>query len=130
MPDGPHPDPCRRQTRRGQPHPPGSKYVGRPTRFGNPWTVANVGRATAVENYREALLAGRLDFTIADVQRELRGWDLICWCGPFDECHGDVLLLVAAGVCPQCSGSGEEPSTLWDAPICKPCGGTGVTGDA
>lgn len=36
-------------------------------------------------------------FTIDDVQRELRGKNLACWC-PLDQpCHADVLLEVANG---------------------------------
>lgn len=98
--------------------------------------VANVGRATAVENYREALLSGNLTFTVEDVQRELRGKDLYCWCGPFDECHADTLLLVAAGICPQCGGNGEVRHPRWGSSscpdptvICGVCGGTGMVGD-
>lgn len=61
-----------------------------------------------VETFRRALLgdpspsmrsaaptAKWLKFTIEDVQRELRGKDLACYC-PLDRpCHGDVLLEVA-----------------------------------
>jgi hypothetical protein len=33
--------------------------------------------------------------TVGDVQRELRGWDLACYC-PLDQpCHADVLLELA-----------------------------------
>jgi hypothetical protein len=54
-----------------------------------------LGRAEAIRRYREDLLAGRLNVTVADVKRELRGRDLACYC-PLDEpCHADVLLAVA-----------------------------------
>ncbi len=68
--------------------------VSRPTRWGNPHPL-DLGRAEAVRRYREDLLAGRLDVRVADVQRELRGRDLACYC-PLDEpCHADVLLEIA-----------------------------------
>lgn len=88
-------------------------YVGRPTRWGNPFTGEN-----AVERYREAvsifpvsentmnawtesggnkvmliLLAGRHDY----VKNRLRGKNLACWC-PLDKpCHADILLEIAKG---------------------------------
>jgi hypothetical protein len=36
-----------------------------------------------------------LGYTVDDVQRELRGRDLACWCPTWQACHGDVLLAVA-----------------------------------
>lgn len=113
----------------GRPTPGWGVYVGSPSRWANPWVVARVGRKTAVENYREALLLGNLDFTVEDVQRELRGKDLYCWCSPFEECHADTLLMVAAGVCPKCEGSGDF-AYIDDVGPCPACDGTGVIGDA
>ena len=70
--------------------------VTRPTRWGNPHPLA-LGRAEAVRRYRDDLLAGRLDVTVDDVRRELRGRDLACWCPLSEACHADVLLDVANG---------------------------------
>jgi hypothetical protein len=95
--------------------PPDAVYVGRPTRWGNPFPVAKkndelFARADAVRMYRELLeireawfdghrfTAQSMGFgpTIEDVRRELRGKSLVCWC-PLDvSCHGDHLLEVAA----------------------------------
>ena len=48
-----------------------------------------------MRRYREDLLAGRLAISVEDVERELRGRDLACYC-PLDEpCHADVLLELA-----------------------------------
>ena len=48
-----------------------------------------------MRRYREDLLAGRLAITVEDVERELHGRDLACYC-PLDEpCHADVLLELA-----------------------------------
>ena len=68
--------------------------VTRPTKWGNPYPLA-LGRKEAVRRYRADLLAGRLTITVEDVERELRGRDLACYC-PLDEpCHADVLLELA-----------------------------------
>jgi hypothetical protein len=72
--------------------------VSRPSRWGNPHHIGpELTRAAAVQRFRDDLVAGRLAFTTSDVQRELAGKDLACWC-PLDEpCHADVLLDVASG---------------------------------
>jgi hypothetical protein len=65
--------------------------VTRPTKWGNPHPLS-LGREEAVRRYRDDLLAGRLSITIEDVERDLRGRDLACYC-PLDQpCHADVLL--------------------------------------
>lgn len=76
-------------------------YVGRPGRFGNPFSAAELGHALAVEKYVD-WLDGRLDdqFPEQVVRRKevlrgierLRGKNLSCWC-PLDKpCHADILL--------------------------------------
>ena len=70
--------------------------VTRPTRYGNPHKVADVGsNAEAVRLFRQDLMAGRLRATVEDVRRELRGRDLYCFCKPGEPCHADVLIEVA-----------------------------------
>ena len=70
--------------------PPNTVYVGRPTKWGNPWR-AGWGiietSADAVIAYRAALDAGGFP----DVT-ELRGKNLACWCPLNEPCHADVLL--------------------------------------
>jgi hypothetical protein len=92
--------PVRIQRRRtkGWRMPEGAVYVGRPTRWGNPWSMSSdkwsrSGATTAAQMYRrrtEAQLArGEIDLS------PLRGHDLVCWC-PLDQpCHADVLLELA-----------------------------------
>jgi len=83
-----------RSRRKGAHLPPGVIVVTRPTKWGNPHPLS-LGRAEAIRRYREDLLAGRSRVSIDDVQRELVGRDLACYC-PLDEpCHADVLLAVA-----------------------------------
>lgn len=80
--------------------------VSRPSQWGNPFSEA-LGtakparkpalRAASVLRFRRALLSedGSLAFTKEQVQSELRGKNLACWC-PLDQpCHADVLLEIA-----------------------------------
>lgn len=75
--------------------PAGAVVVARPTRWGNPFPVAEHGRAEAVRRYREWLITR--DDLVAAARSELAGRDLACWCPPDAECHADVLLAVANG---------------------------------
>ncbi len=76
-------------------------YVGRPSKWGNPFTHLSVGtkaefrvltRDAAVEAYREWIKTQ--PHLLAAAKRELRGKVLGCWCAP-QRCHGDVLLEIA-----------------------------------
>lgn len=93
----------RRQRTKGWRMPPNTVYVGRPTKWGNPLWVHRgsdkIDRQVAVEMYRDKLLAGDLPFTVDDVQRELAGKNLACWCLATQPCHADVLLKVANRMC-------------------------------
>ncbi len=74
-------------------YPPSAVYVGRPTKWGNPYTVADYGKDKAIELYEMYL--DQLNPELAeDAKRELRGKDLVCWCAP-KPCHADVLLRIA-----------------------------------
>lgn len=66
--------------------PVGSVYVGRPTKWGNPFVIGEHGdRHDVVRLYAEWLPSSGLNVS------ELRGKDLVCWCAP-EACHADVLL--------------------------------------
>ena len=73
--------------------PPGAVVVARPTRWGNPFPVAEHGRAEAVQLYRE-WINGQSELITA-VRAELAGRDLACWCPPGAACHADVLIELA-----------------------------------
>ena len=83
-----------RSRRKGARLPDGVVVVTRPTKWGNPHPLS-VGRDEAVRRYRDDLIAGRLAVTVDDVQRELGGRDVACYCALADPCHGDILLEVA-----------------------------------
>lgn len=74
-------------------------YVGRGTRWGNPWRVENgMSPHGAVWRYRDAT-NGRLPFANVPTPNEIRaalaGKNLMCWCAPGSPCHADVLLEIA-----------------------------------
>jgi hypothetical protein len=104
--------------------PAGAVYVGRPTRFGNPFTVAKYGivtveqfRCLLIERHRNPEWLTRWPYPgDAEIRAALAGRDLVCWCPlptrtdveaaawlgrpvdePIDLCHADVLLRVANG---------------------------------
>jgi len=70
-------------------------YVGRPTKWGNPYIPESPDEyQEAVDDFEfwmKALIARGLNHDF----NELRGKDLACWC-PLDRpCHADVLLKLA-----------------------------------
>jgi hypothetical protein len=71
-------------------------YIGRPSRWGNPFKVGRDGtRAEVVAKFRKYLFS-KPDLMQA-AREELAGRNLICFCTPL-ECHGDVLLEIANAV--------------------------------
>lgn len=113
--------PIRVQRRRvkGEPGmPPGAIYVGRPSKWGNPFVVhvhsprcapdlarcplwIADDRADATRKFRHTLLYPVIHQPnvpdVDEVRYELRGRDLACWCPPSQPCHADVLLEIANG---------------------------------
>ena len=74
-------------------------YVGRPTKWGNPFVIDLDGtREEVIDKYRNWLATKALtDFAVygnVTIKTELRGKDLVCWCAP-EACHADVLLEIA-----------------------------------
>jgi hypothetical protein len=88
--------------------PKGAVYVGRPTHFGNDWTMKDaairghldprVQRQWAIDAYRHDVMRNLNTPGTRwhrDELKKLRGKDLACWC-PLDQpCHADVLLEIA-----------------------------------
>ena len=104
--------------------PPNAVYVGRPTIWGNPWSIVTLRKSelfnpqylenVCVEEFKGWLNHGTKDYLGADGKpfqiyidyhstREqllatlhlLRGKDLACWCSLDKPCHADVLLELA-----------------------------------
>lgn len=86
----------RLQRTRGWRKPEGAVVVSRPSRWANPFRIGVDGeREDCLSLYQQALMNGALAFTVEDVQRELAGRDLACWCRPNERCHADVLMELA-----------------------------------
>ena len=64
-------------------------YVGRPTKWGNPYVIGRDGTRKAVIQKYRLWLEGNEDLLAA--LPELRGKTLTCWCAP-QACHADILL--------------------------------------
>lgn len=70
--------------------PPNTVYVGRPTKYGNPYRDCQYGRAEALHQYEYWLnikLAADPHFL-----DDLKGKDLACFCRLDEPCHADILL--------------------------------------
>lgn len=74
-------------------------YVGRPTKWGNPFKIGEfyqgrvMTREDVIEAYKDWLLYSDVGVELLKDIEELRGKDLVCWCSP-EPCHADVLLEV------------------------------------
>ena len=93
---------CRRT--KGWKLPEGAIYVGRPTRWGNPFRIGEPFYRTAedaVQRFKAGLTVAPLPHPESYMGRILtdihllRGKNLACWC-PLDQpCHADILLEIA-----------------------------------
>jgi hypothetical protein len=72
--------------------PPNTVYVGRPTKWGNPFTFSDTFRWWLISPSPKG--DTERDRILADID-ELRGKDLACWCSLDKPCHADVLLEIA-----------------------------------
>ena len=101
----PHPLRIQRQRTKGWRMPAGAVYVGRPTKWGNPFPFARLFRKwleTGECEWQEHCTRPRSQVALDERQawmlqhvHELRGKKLACWC-PLDQpCHADVLAELA-----------------------------------
>lgn len=92
-----------RKRTKGWRMPDNAVYVGRGTKWGNPFRVCEDRTAAeAVAAYRAWLTVDRLHAgmpmeksAILDDIEQLHGKDLACWCSPGSPCHADVLIELA-----------------------------------
>jgi len=81
--------------------PPDAVYVGRPSKWGNPYKVTDPllphglskqeRYQAVVDEYRRYILNTH---ELIEALPELKGKDLVCWCTPLP-CHADILLELA-----------------------------------
>jgi len=68
-------------------------YIGRPSKWGNPFVIGRDGnRQQVIEKHRAYVLGNQT--LLAAAKSELKGKVLGCWCAP-QSCHGDVLVELA-----------------------------------
>lgn len=67
-------------------------YIGRPSKWGNPYIIGKDGTREEVIQKYEAYLLNRPDLLAALV--EVSGKRLGCWCAP-QSCHGHVIARLA-----------------------------------
>jgi hypothetical protein len=116
------PSRIQRSRAKGWRMPENAVYVGRPTKWGNPFSSSAYTAEQRVALYRTAIMGAmpiayatglvrhvsiielanaRIDKLRCLPLRDLRGHDLACWCALVDEagnpvpCHADVLLELA-----------------------------------
>lgn len=91
--------------------PDGAVYVGRPSRWGNPFRIgdmlpfpygARMEAGACVQSQEHSVELFRAytritTFYDSMVRQDLRGKDLCCWCDLDRPCHADVLLELANG---------------------------------
>ena len=69
-------------------------YIGRPSKWGNPFEIGRDGtREEVIEKYRFYLLRSWLLNDIHELKDKVLG----CWCHPLP-CHGDILAELANAV--------------------------------
>lgn len=68
-------------------------YIGRPSIWGNPFTIGKDGTREQVIKWHAAWMMQQPEL-IALAKEQLKGQDLLCFCAP-EACHGDLLLRIA-----------------------------------
>ena len=88
-----------RKRTKGWRMPPNAVYVGRPSKWGNPYKVGREGTALdCVFKYQNWIMGNIWSIPNPQLAREeLRDKDLVCWCALDVSCHADILLEIANG---------------------------------
>jgi hypothetical protein len=90
----------KRSRAKGWTMPENTVYVGRPTKWGNPYVGDGPhDNAMVTKLFREYCARPEQAEFVRDVRAELRGKNLACWCALDLHCHADVLLDIANTEC-------------------------------
>ena len=86
-----------RKRTKGWRMPPNTINVTRPSKYGNPFVVGRDGTAAECKEKYRILIETNIWSTPnrLDIQKDLRGKNLACWCRMDMPCHADVLLEIA-----------------------------------
>ncbi len=64
-------------------------YIGRPSKWGNPFIIGPDGtREEVIMKFEQYLLNSELLKDIGELDGKILG----CWCRPYFPCHGDILV--------------------------------------
>lgn len=111
----PSPRRVQRTRRKGGGMPEGAVYVGRPTKWGNPYHGDGpFDHAHVASCYRSYVMRPEMAAFRAAVRAELCGKDLACWCSLDQPCHADVLLEIANEPCDPIVTQAREGMALAD----------------
>ena len=90
------PERVQRKRTKGWRLPPNTVYVGRPTKWGNPFVGDGpINHKKMADLYRDYIRRSENSNLRIVIVKELSGKNLACWC-PLDKpCHADVLLELA-----------------------------------
>lgn len=83
-----------RKRTKGWKMPENTIYVGRPTKWGNPFHVKDFGIEKSIELFRQNIMANESIFVEMELEK-LKGKNLACFCKEGSKCHADVLLELA-----------------------------------
>ena len=96
--------------------------VARPSKWGNPFHVADVldvydgdkhaAHDDCVRSYEDYLTRDEEGMELAKHLHELKGRNLACWCKLNERCHADVLLRLANSVLCDTFAKTENPNAL------------------
>lgn len=91
-------------------------YIGRPSKFGNPFThLPDIKGATQVESREEAVRLYeeyiRNKPELLEDLYELKDQTLGCWCGP-KLCHGSILIKLVEEFCKE--DKPKDTQDVWD----------------
>jgi len=96
-----------RKRSKGWKMPPNTVYVGRPSKYGNPFAVGDVVHKGAMQSGRDEVVTDAAQacklFSLwlfnlrsaREIIHPLKGKNLCCWCRLDQECHADILLEMA-----------------------------------
>jgi len=81
--------------------PPNTVYVGRPSKWGNPFKLGSISNFGGLPLISMTAVLGHYSnyvirkFSEKVIAEELKGKNLACWCPMDQPCHADILLKLA-----------------------------------
>lgn len=74
---------------------PDAVYIGRPSRYGNPFIMKQEkDRDRACDFFEEWIMKDEQKYLRDEIKQKLKGKDLFCFCSP-KRCHGETVMRIA-----------------------------------